>query len=123
MIRLYTRQHINWIRITSAILLFGMLAGCTLAPSTPAPSPAPTLVPGDQDLSADEIATLSSLTQLDDFPLYTLHYAGAYPPPTLIGVSIPQAGNITPNTCQAGWGCSLFAALGDPGSSALWAQL
>ena len=127
MIRLHTKQHVNWTGLTSAILLFGMLAGCTLAPTTPAPSPIPsptplataTLATDDQGLSADEIATLSSLTQLDDFPLYTLKFTGAYPPPILTAVNTRLVKNTdlaAPNACQAGWGCSLFAALGDPTS-------
>jgi len=53
------------------------------------------------------------------FPLYTLHYAGAYAPTilTAAGPGLAEtAGQAAPNTCQANWGCSLFAALGDPAS-------
>jgi len=103
--------------VTGLILAFVVLAGCTHAPYTPAPStPAPlatpTLPPGEPALSDDEIATLGSLEQLDDFPLYTMHYAGAYPGPTLIA-----AGGLRPADSAAivtPWGCSLFAALGEP---------
>lgn len=120
---MFNNPYLNLKRFASLILVFGLLVDCTLAPSTPASSPIPfptvTLPPGGQGLSADEIATLSSLTQLDDFPLYSLHFAGVYPPPVLIAVNKRQdeSARLThSNTCQVGWGCSLFAALGDPAS-------
>jgi hypothetical protein len=83
------------------------------------PPPTATTRSSDRTLSADEIATLSSLEQLDDFPLYTLHYAGAYPQAILTAAGTPQgdtADRAVANACQPTWGCALFAALGDPGS-------
>ena len=118
------------------ILVFILLAGCTTPPSTPAPSkamppeatpfeasslptPTPTVAPGDRALSDDEIATLTSLEQLDDFPLYTMRYVGIYPSPiTTANTNLHSAetADLLPlNACQAAWGCSLFATLGDPG--------
>jgi hypothetical protein len=77
--------------------------------STPLPDPTPTRID-------DETATLNSLEQVDNYPLYTMHYIGSYAeqarsyrtvaPPN---VFLPSAQGI----CQANWGCSLFAALGD----------
>jgi len=52
------------------------------------------------DLSDDEVATLSSLEQVDDYPLYTMRYYGPYQ---------QRASAIE----REGWACSLFAALGD----------
>jgi hypothetical protein len=58
-------------------------------------------------LSADQVATLQSLQQVDDYPLYTMHYVGAYEqlPPAPSGAAGPGVSS---------WACSLFAALGDP---------
>jgi hypothetical protein len=110
-------HRLNWKVVVSVILVSVLLYGCTPAASTPAPLPTPTLRPGDPVLSDDEIATLNSLEQLDDFPLYTLHYIGTYPQPVLTSTNLRQAETadlVNPNDCQAIWGCSLFAALGDP---------
>ncbi len=60
-------------------------------------------------LTADEVASLASLEQVDAYPLYTMHH---YAPAPLIG-----AAAASPTADAAGgpaWGCSLFAALADP---------
>jgi hypothetical protein len=114
-------------RVWSVILALVLLGGCARAPSTPAPAapapaapaPAPTAtLPADvPGLSADDIATLSSLEQLDEYPLYSLRYAGAYPSPALTAENLRLAGSAesAPGGCESCWGCVLFAALGDPG--------
>ena len=67
-------------------------------------------------LSAGEIAILESLEQVDDYPLYTMHYSGPY---TLSSIIHERPGQqfttVTTNssTCEINWGCSLFASLGD----------
>lgn len=61
-------------------------------------------------------ATLSSLQLVDDYPLYTMRYVGSYEAraalprllPSVTALHFPAGG-----VCQAPWGCSLFAALGD----------
>jgi hypothetical protein len=69
-------------------------------------------------LSEEDAATLSSLEQVDDYPLYTMHYYGTYNqrassperarwlvstnPPNQELAALPRV-----------WACSLFAALGD----------
>ncbi len=110
-----------------------MLAGCTLAtatlseatpsetsPQTASPLPTPGLPSGKRALSDDEIATLSSLEQLDDFPLYSMRYVGTYPSSTPAAAQGPrpaESANLAAlNACRPTWGCSLFAALGEPGS-------
>jgi hypothetical protein len=80
----------------------------TLTP--PAAVPTATAELGSEDLSADEVKTLSSLEQVDGYPLYTMHYYGAYRPRQ----GYVEAGGS--GTSKA-WACSLFAALGDPGNS------
>ncbi len=90
------------------IILTSLLAACA-APAEPTPTPTTTPLPASPPLSADQIATLSSLEQLDDHPLYTMHYVGSYAEP-----SLSAANSTVASTRQAGWGCSLFATLGDP---------
>jgi hypothetical protein len=59
------------------------------------------------ELSVHDIATLSSLDQIDDFPLYTMVYEGD---PALEGenIALQRYGE------EPAWACSLFAAYGDP---------
>jgi hypothetical protein len=117
----YINQFHKWKGCISALVALVLLTGCAPALSTPRPSPPPTSTissPGDPAFSDDEIATLSSLEQIDDYPLYTLHYSGDYPAPPLASASSSPAGPasaVTANACPALWGCSLFATLGDPG--------
>ncbi len=54
-------------------------------------------------LSDEEVATLSSLEQVDDYPLYTMRYYGAY----------EQRASSAETASLPAWACSLFAALGD----------
>jgi len=68
------------------------------------------------DLSLHETATLNSLRQVADWPLYVMHYRGAYAP---IGEGrAADAGEVLaaarPEAGAPAWACSLFAALGDP---------
>lgn len=69
-----------------------------------------------------ETATLQSLEQVDEYPLYTMRYYGTYPgparslgPPDLSQPTIVSA----PTGCRVTWGCSLFAALRDEDSRLL----
>jgi hypothetical protein len=70
---------------------------------TPTTTPDPSL--SGLGLSEAEIATLSSLTQVDDHPLYTMHYVGTYDQAAALREDVPAP--------AATWGCTLFAALGD----------
>jgi len=63
----------------------------------------PTVETRADGLSDEEVATLSSLKQVDDYPLYTMRYYGAY----------EQRLSSTETASLPAWGCSLFAALGD----------
>jgi choloylglycine hydrolase len=67
-------------------------------------------------LSSQQVKTLSSLQQVDDFPLYTMRYFGSYE-------SAMQRNPFATNLSLAdrtpfplAWACSLFAALADPES-------
>jgi hypothetical protein len=57
----------------------------------------------DLRLTEDEIATLDSLEKIDDYPLYTMRFQGAY----------DQYRDQTSTFASSAWACSLFAALGD----------
>jgi hypothetical protein len=79
-------------------------------------------VPTDESrpdgLSDEEAATLGSLEQVDDYPLYTMHYYGAYDQRVssaegvrwFVSADLPDP-NLT--SLPSAWACSLFAALGD----------
>ena len=92
-----------------------------VAPALP-PSSTPTLVPAEESradgLSDEEAATLGSLEQVDDYPLYTMRYYGSYARRVAsAGDAWPPVSASPPNPVPAApppaWACSLFAALGD----------
>jgi hypothetical protein len=82
-------------RIAGLGLILWLLAGCCAVPSA---------APPVSDLTEDEVATLGSLEKIDDYPLYTMRYVGAY------DQYRDRAGALV---ARPGWACSLFAALGD----------
>jgi hypothetical protein len=65
---------------------------------------APSVAPYTGDLAEDEIATLGSLEKIDDYPLYTMRFHGAYDQYGERGSALPSS--------QA-WACSLFVAMGN----------
>jgi uncharacterized protein YceK len=97
-------------KIISIALILSLLAGCSTPAVAPTPAP-PTSIPTNlpttesraDGLSDEEAATLSSLEQVDDYPLYSMHYYGAY----------DQRLSSTETASSPAWACSLFAALGD----------
>ncbi len=96
---------------TAAPALPGVLATKQLPASVlvSTPTPEPAVEPRPDGLSADEVATLGSLEMVDGYPLYTMHYYGAYSR----GASWAQDSAINWTTTVSSWSCSLFAALGD----------
>jgi hypothetical protein len=88
-----------WTRVV-VVALLALTTGCGL---TATPSGVPTVEQRADGLSDDEAATLGSLERVDDYPLYTMHYQGAYD---------RRASSLGTRLLPA-WGCSLFAALGD----------
>ena len=81
------------------------------------PSPVPTAMQNLENqalgLSEDQVATLSSLEMVADYPLYTMHYYGSYQEEVSAQLVEQLARRQPP--AQPRWGCSLFAALGDAG--------
>lgn len=98
----------------AAPTLAAVLATMQLPPVTPVstPAPEPGRQPRPDGLSVDEAATLASLEMVDGYPLYTMHYYGAYGQ----GASSPQEAGLDRTTAKPAWACSLFAALADAGN-------
>lgn len=105
---------------TAGVLLLAAaaLAGCGTG-AVPAASPAGQVTPsltgdaarppstsatGRGPLSRDQAATLASLRKVDDHPLWTMTYRGGY----------DRLATIAPALTPTAFGCSLFAAHGDP---------
>lgn len=95
------------------------------ATSAPNPTATPTAEPAAEGrvdgLSEEEVATLGSLERVDDYPLYTMRYAGAYGERVSTTEGLKQlAGENKPSpdlTARVpAWACSLFAALADADS-------
>lgn len=89
----------------------------TLA-SASTPVTVPTATPRADGLTHEDAATLGSLEQVDDYPLYTMHYYGSYVErvASVESVGRRMSANLPvhkESASPAAWGCSLFAALGD----------
>jgi hypothetical protein len=110
-------------KITWEILIVGLFwvaAGCSPVTVTvqtapyPSLNPAVTAIPHSSHipgLSPDELATLNSLERVDEYPLYTMQYYGAYQQDTIILNNWTLPSGLA--TIQPALGCSLFAAFGD----------
>lgn len=82
------------------ILVALLLAACGGGPGAASPAEL-------AGFSAEEVATLRSLEQVDDHPLYVMRYSGPYRP--------RQTGLDQSPASAPPFACSLFAALGQPG--------
>jgi hypothetical protein len=89
------------------ILSLSIGSGCSALAPTPVPA---------GDASDEAAATLNSLEEVDDYPLYVMHYYGAYKTAVFSAVSIKWLASTTwPNLTPlpSTWGCSLFTAPGN----------
>jgi Acyl-coenzyme A:6-aminopenicillanic acid acyl-transferase len=97
------RGKTNFPGITWIAMLVLLLTGCaghiTNSDST---SPVQYRITTSSGLSTEAVSTLNSLEKLDEYPLYVMHYTGAY--------TFPQMGSNWMD--KSGFGCSLFATLG-----------
>jgi len=65
------------------------------------------------NLTKNQIATLSSLQKVDDYPLYTMVNHGTYQQSNAALLSdVPAKKNTSTAGMRSDWACSLFAALG-----------
>lgn len=90
------------------LLLIGFLSACTCSQATPVPATPSVSVPAPVTKAENEIATLSSLKKVDDFPLYTMRYYGEYDyrrTALLSGEKTAYSGS--------SWACALFTVLLD----------
>ena len=80
-----------------------------LLPSCAAASPE--IAPEEFGLTSNEVASLASLEEVDDYPLHVMH---RYAPEPLVSAA---ADRTRAGSAQAhGWGCALFAAVADQSS-------
>ena len=87
-----------------------LLVGCSprLAPPTPGLPAAPTNPAIPAGLTQEQYVTLSSLQKVENYPLYVMHYSGAYRQRT----EISPPGNFAASTASSpSWACSLFTVL------------
>ncbi len=78
---------------------------------TSQPAPPLETSPASSGLSPEAVASLRSLRQVDDYPLYTMQYVGEYVYNHQERQPVIQTDGAA--TSPATWGCSLFAALGE----------
>jgi hypothetical protein len=83
------------------------------APIRPNESPTESEDFSPTDSPDPETATLMSLKQVDDYPLYTMTYYADYDIAALEQILLPVNSQLNP---AESWACSLFAALADPAS-------
>ncbi len=117
----------GWLKaIAAAIIVLILVTGCVQAEPTVTIAAYGNGESATNGLSEEpalseaegEAATLSSLEQVDDYPLYTMHYYGAYNQrvSSLQGdkwLSSVNLSNPSAVASSPAWACSLFAALGD----------
>ena len=100
------------IRLTTGILFFCnlLLTGCgpRLVPATPGLPAEPTSLPIPAGLTQEQFTTLISLQKVDEYPLYTMTYVGAYHPHA---GALPHANPIAATASPPVWACSLFTVL------------
>ena len=105
--------RMKWV-LTLTTILF-MLASCAAPQTQATPIPTPLADPNGM-LSEQEAATLGSLELVDDYPLYKMRYIGSYSGRANLDKtpgSVKAFEHLVQGSCQAAWGCSLFATLSD----------
>lgn len=93
-------------RFLTLLLVSLLVLGCQSVPIAIRNRPAPPPLTDAQAVTTDIQKTLASLRQVDDHPLFTMTYYGAY---DLNLPETPVADQTTP-----GWACSLFVTFADP---------
>ena len=92
-----------------AALFLGLLAGCQASQEPPLQELPPAVIEPPLGMSESEAATLMSLEQIDDFPLYTMQYLADYDQDFVLDTEEESIKLSVP-----AWSCALFAAMGDP---------
>ena len=94
--------------VKNILCLFGIsfMSACGVPPMV-AVSPTPP-IPASPEIVDYETATLATLQEVDDFPLYTMHYYGEYESRRALNLIPVRTAESTPD-----WACSLFTVLLD----------
>lgn len=92
-------RKLGWLACVGLVL--SLISGCQKHSNLPAATL--TLAQESSGLSPDQVTTLNSLERVDDYPLYVMHYKGAY----------SSTGFLPRQEAGLAWGCTLFAAMGD----------
>jgi hypothetical protein len=89
-----------------------------MPPASPTPpTPVTSAYTADTEgLSQEQVATLGSLEQMDEYPLYAMHYRGGYGAAALPTQTTGRQTILNTPSSGRVWACSLFAALADPDS-------
>jgi hypothetical protein len=109
--RKYSRR-LSWIFL-AIFLSLGILAACIQNKGSASSTPL-TEVISQGELSQEQIATLSSLKKVDDYPLYTMRYYGAYSQSSSSKDDPRYATNPPKSDLKlflSPWACSLFTSL------------
>ena len=91
-----------------AAVALGLLSGCRKSEIVPPLLIATEVVQLPPGMSETEAATLISLEQIDDYPLYTMQYLAEYDQELVLDAAVE-----THNLSAPIWSCALFAALGN----------
>jgi hypothetical protein len=112
--------------LVGLVIVAFLISACRggLGTSTPETKATQTPVTRGESVTAeleqfDQARTLASLTRVDDFPLYEMHYYGDYDFGNFLQGGI-QADNLTHSYTQRTvekWACTCFAALNEEGDS------
>lgn len=96
-------------------------AGSKAILTTNTAQPSITTIPPTKhpELSQDQLLTLNSLEKVDDYPLYVMRYYAEYEIHQSFSMDLPYQESMQRDSGRTqytvnNWGCSLFAALGDP---------
>jgi hypothetical protein len=92
----------------TTLLLILWAGACNVPQATPVPATPTGPVFDSLNFSENETATLASLKQVDDYPLYTMRYFGEYASRRTFILPTAKQADLTPN-----WACSLFTVLLD----------
>jgi hypothetical protein len=97
-----------WVVGTFLLTACGFVAPDQVTPTRLEAEPTATLAhPG---FTSQELATLQSLEQVDDYPLYRMVYEGDFPPMSEVPAPLGETWTYTGRP----WACSLFVSLADP---------
>src|SRR5512138_1620065 len=94
-------------KILKLAILVLLLSACSARQATPIVATATAVSKATEPVD-NQTRTLSSLKKVDDHPLYTMQYFGAYDPPRTVRLPAVDKTESAP-----GWACSLFAVLLD----------